>query len=53
MNGNGNATDEFLASAVIQIADRIEALNSDPGNRAPDIRVEINRLKKLAQSYEK
>ena len=53
VNGNGNATDEFLASAVIQIADRIEALNSDPGNRAPDIRVEINRLKKLAQSYEK
>jgi hypothetical protein len=48
-----NGSDEFLASAVIEIADRIDLLNSDPGNRAPDIRVELNRLKKLAQSYEK
>jgi hypothetical protein len=52
-NGSASAADDFLASAVIQIADRIEALNSDPGNRAPDIRAEVNRLKKLAQSYEK
>jgi hypothetical protein len=37
---------------VIQIADKIDALNSDPGNRAPEIRVEVNRLRNLAQSFE-
>jgi hypothetical protein len=38
--------------AVIQIADRIEALNGDPGNRAPEIQAEVRRLRKLAQSFE-
>ena len=51
-NGSAAGSDDFLASAVIQIADKIDALNSDPGNRAPEIRAEVNRLKKLAQSFE-
>ena len=51
-NGNGGPADEFLASAVIRIADRIDLLNSDPGNRAPEIQAEVNRLRKLAQSLE-
>jgi hypothetical protein len=51
-NGNRANSDEFLASAVIRIAERIEALNSDPGNRAPEIRTEVERLRKLAQSFE-
>jgi hypothetical protein len=37
---------------VIQIADRVDALNGDPGNRTPEIRAEANRLRKLAQSFE-
>jgi hypothetical protein len=45
--------DDFLASAVIQIADRIDVLNSDPGNRAPEIRAELKRLRNLAQSLER
>jgi hypothetical protein len=52
-NGHHDASDEFLASAVIRIADRIEALNSDPGNRSPEIRAELSRLKNLAHSFEK
>jgi hypothetical protein len=51
-NGNGAGADDFLASAVIQIADKIDALNSDPGNRSPEIRAEVRRLKNLAQSFE-
>jgi hypothetical protein len=51
-SGGGQASDEFLASAVIRIADRIDALNSDPGNRSPEIRAEVNRLRNLAQSFE-
>jgi hypothetical protein len=51
-NGRRHASDEFLASAVVKIADKIDALNSDPGNRAPEIRVEVERLRKLAQSFE-
>jgi hypothetical protein len=55
-NGNGNgraaAADDFLASAVIRIADKIDALNSDPGNRTPEIQAEVNRLRNLAQSFE-
>jgi hypothetical protein len=50
-NGTGGG-DGFLASAVIRIADRIDALNSDPGNRAPEIRAELDRLRKLAESFE-
>jgi hypothetical protein len=37
---------------VIRIADRIEVLNSDPGNTAPEIRAEVTRLRNLAQSFE-
>lgn len=44
--------DEFLATAVIRIADRIELLNSDPGNGAPEIQAEVRRLRKLAESFE-
>lgn len=44
--------DEFFATAVIRIADRIEVLNSDPGNRAPEIHAEVRRLRKLAESFE-
>jgi hypothetical protein len=40
------------AAAVIQIADRIDALNADPGNCAPQIRAEVNRLRTLAKSFE-
>jgi hypothetical protein len=50
-NGNEAGADDFLASAVIQIADKIDALNSDPGNRSPEIQRELNRLRNLAQSY--
>jgi hypothetical protein len=51
-NGSASQSEDFLATAVIQIADKIDALNSDPGNRAPEIRAEVNRLRNLAQSYE-
>jgi hypothetical protein len=43
---------ESAPSQVIAIADRIELLNSDPGNRAPEIRAELARLRSLAQSLE-
>lgn len=52
LNGNRPESDEFLASAVLRIADRIDVLNSDPGNRSPEIRAEVDRLRKLAQSFE-
>ena len=42
----------FLAGAVLEIADRIELLNSDPGNREPEIRAQLTRLRDLAQGYE-
>jgi hypothetical protein len=51
-NGKVDGGTEFLAAAVIEIADRIAVLNSDPGNRAPEIRAQVNRLKELARSYE-
>jgi peptidoglycan/LPS O-acetylase OafA/YrhL len=40
-----------LAAEVIAAADRIEALNGDPGNRAPEIRRECERLRALARSH--
>jgi hypothetical protein len=52
-DGATDASDEFLAAAVLRIADRIELLNSDPGNRAPEIQGELDRLKKLARSFER
>ena len=51
-NGSVHPGDEVFASAVIRIADRIDVLNGDPGNRAPEIRAELDRLRKLAQSFE-
>ena len=51
-NGRVDGGTEFLAVAVIEIADRIAVLNSDPGNREPEIRAQVNRLRELAQSYE-
>jgi hypothetical protein len=49
-SSNGGA--DSLATHVVRIADRIDVLNSDPGNRAPEIRAELDRLRKLAQSFE-
>jgi len=37
---------------VIEIVDRIELLNADPGNRSPEIGAQLQRLKRLAQSFE-
>jgi hypothetical protein len=45
------ATPAPFATEVIASADRLEALNADPGNCAPEIRREIERLRALAQSY--
>ncbi len=47
-NGAGGS----FAAQVVVIADRIAELNSDPGMRAPEIRAEIERLRRLAQSHE-
>jgi hypothetical protein len=47
-NGAGGS----FAAQVLQIADRIAELNGDPGRRAPEIRAEIERLRRLAQSHE-
>jgi hypothetical protein len=51
-NGRVDGGTEFLAVAVIEIADRIALRNSDPGNREPEIRAQVNRLRELAQNYE-
>jgi hypothetical protein len=40
-----------LAVEVLAAADRIDALNGDPGNRAPEIRRECERLRELARAY--
>jgi hypothetical protein len=40
-----------LAAEVAAAADRIDALNGDPGNRASDIRRECERLRELARSH--
>ena len=40
-----------LATEVLAAADRIEALNGDPGNRAPEIMRECERLRELARSF--
>jgi hypothetical protein len=40
-----------LATEVLATAERIEALNADPGNRAPEISRECERLRALARSY--
>jgi O-antigen/teichoic acid export membrane protein len=44
---------DSFASEVVQLVDRIDLLNSDPGNRAPEIRAELRRLRELARSVEK
>ena len=51
-NGSVDRGSGFLVAAVIEIADRIEVLNSDPGNREPEIRAQLRRLRDLAESYE-
>jgi hypothetical protein len=51
-NGSADGADDFLATAVIRIADKIDVLNSDPGNRAPEIQRELNRLRNLARRFE-
>jgi hypothetical protein len=38
---------------VVQIVDRIDVLNADPGTRSPEIAAELKRLRSLAQSFEK
>jgi len=38
-----------FAAEVLAAADRIDALNADPGNRAPDIQRECERLRELAR----
>jgi hypothetical protein len=43
---------DFLASEVVQIADRIDVLNRDPGLRAPEIRAEVERLRNLAKAFQ-
>jgi peptidoglycan/LPS O-acetylase OafA/YrhL len=45
------AAPRALAAEVVAAADRIEALNGDPGNRTPDIRRECERLRELARSH--
>jgi hypothetical protein len=51
-NGHAGQSDDFLAGAVIRVADRIELLNADPGNRSPEIRAEVARLRELAKSFQ-
>jgi len=42
---------ESMAGEVLAAADRIEALNADPGNRSSEIRRECERLRKLARTH--
>lgn len=44
-------TSPGMAVEVLAAADRIEALNADPGNRSPEIRRECERLRGLARSH--
>jgi hypothetical protein len=36
---------------VLAAADRIDSLNGDPGNRATEIRREVERLRELVRTY--
>jgi hypothetical protein len=40
-----------LAAEVLAAAERIDALNADPGNRAAEIRRECDRLRELARAH--
>jgi hypothetical protein len=40
-----------FAAGVLEAADRIDALNGDPGNRAPEIRREVERLRELVRTH--
>lgn len=40
------------AAELLEVADRIELLTADPGNRTPEIRAELKRLRALAQGFE-
>jgi hypothetical protein len=51
-DGNAGGAPEFFATAVVRIADRIDLLNADPGNRSPEIGAEVKRLRELAKSFE-
>lgn len=46
-----HAPSRYLAAEVLAAADRIEELNGDPGNRAPEIRRECERLRELARFH--
>jgi hypothetical protein len=41
-----------LADEVLAVADRLDVLNAGPGNRAPEIRAEVARLRRLARSFQ-
>lgn len=41
-----------LADEVLAIAERLDELNAGPGNRAPEIRAEVARLRQLARSFQ-
>lgn len=47
----GTPAPAAFAAEVIATADRIEALNADAGNRAPEIRREVQRLRELARLH--
>jgi hypothetical protein len=49
----GDQALSFLAAEVVSTADRIEELNRGPGPRAPEIRVEVERLRNLARAFER
>jgi len=49
VNGRTPTEPDSFASAVVEIADRIDVLISHPGNRSPEIRAEVERLRRLAQ----
>ena len=46
-----HAPPRSLAAEVLAAADRIEDLNGDPANRAPEIRRECERLRELARFH--
>jgi hypothetical protein len=49
--GSGRSEPQPFAAEVLAAADRIDALNGDPGNRAPEIRREVERLRELVRNH--
>jgi hypothetical protein len=41
-----------LGERILEIADRLDELNAGPGNRAPEIRAEVDRLRRLGRSIQ-